>query len=190
MLDIVTGIILKPVETFRQIKGKKLFWLATLVLIVSLSPVWNISNTEVWIGRPTAIVLFEYLVGSLLGFVSMGIYALIVFPISRLINGTGSFLDTYQALGFSVLPCLFTAPVMVLRFLTASLGFLTSVLDLIELGLICWTIVLGVIALREVHQLTTGRAVSAYVSPFVVLFLLLGLVVFIITLVAGSLIGM
>jgi hypothetical protein len=98
--------------------------------------------------------------------------------LARTFGGTGSYVGLLSGLGFANLPAIFGAPLALLSLAGGLSTQLIYGLGLAALSL--WTAVLGVIALRESHSLSTARAVATYLIP--------GAVILVISLVIGLLV--
>ena len=94
--------------------------------------------------------------------------------ISWLLGGNGSYPETLSALGFAgVLPGIVR---IILTVLTKDMGDLGEALKTVsDIGLSLWNLMLGVVAVREAHGLSTLQAVgacAAFVGIIIVLVLL------------------
>lgn len=74
-------------------------------------------------------------------------------------------------MGFATLPNIFQAPIGLIAILSGGLAgaFIALCLGSV-LGI--WVLILDVLAIREAHKFSTGRAIATLVLPFVVLIVL------------------
>lgn len=92
---------------------------------------------------------------------------------ARFLGGKGAYTALLSAQGFATAPSLLFAPLYLVGSIFGT-GFGLMVLTI----LILWSLILNVVAVREVHQFSTGRAVGALILPGALLFLVVFLFVF------------
>jgi hypothetical protein len=119
---------------------------------------------------PIASMTMSVVVGFILWVVIAGIFHVV----AKILGGTGAFTEMLVLMGFAMLPNIFQAPIGLIAILS---GGLTGAF--IAIGL-------DVLAIREAHKFSTGRAIATLVLPFVVLMVL----VFVLIIVGIFLISM
>jgi len=119
------------------------------------------------------------------GFIGWVVIAGIFHVVAKILGGKGAFTEMLVLMGFAMLPNIFQAPIGLIAIFS---GGLTGALIAIGLGgiLAIWVLILDVLAIREAHKFSTGRAIATLVLPFVVLMVL----VFILIIVGIFLISM
>jgi hypothetical protein len=130
---------------------------------------------------PIASMTMSVVVGFILWVVITGI----LHVIAKILGGKGAFTEMLVLMGFAMLPNIFQAPIGLIALFY---GGLTGAFIAIGLGgiLAIWVLILNVLAIREAHKFSTGRAIATLVLPFVVLMVL----VFVLIIVAIFLISM
>jgi hypothetical protein len=183
MADIFTkirGFLFEPARTFREVKGEdlgeSLTYLAVLTLVFAVlaaaATLLSVGGMSGAFGIATgvfavfAVFIFMFIavaVTTLIGTVWLHIWV-------YLVGGREGMGQTWKVVVYSMTPALL-------------LGWIPLI------GLIAnlWAVVLEVIGIRELHGLSTARAVLAVVLPYILLFVLavLALAFFLIP-VAGS----
>jgi hypothetical protein len=119
------------------------------------------------------------------GFIGWVVIAGILHVIAKILGGKGAFTEMLVLMGFAMLPNIFQAPIGLIALFY---GGLTGAFIAIGLGgiLAIWVLILDVLAIREAHKFSTGRAIATLVLPFVVLIVL----VFVLIIVGIFLISM
>lgn len=185
--DILVDVIVAPVKAFQYLSVQRHVGLAYVVAFVvvllgmlAADPVavgdqallddardGGLAFWPVWLGSAA--------LGAAIGLVlAAGFQHIVVW----LLGGKNRFSYTFQAMGFAVLPNVFLAPLAVVHRMVDLGAFML----LANRGVYIWSLVLLVIAMREVHKFSTGRAIAAVAIPlvigavltFVVAFLALG----------------
>jgi len=164
-LSLLVDVLAAPVAAFRYLSKQRHVGLALLVAVVSsltfsAAPVAYFPLEDAAVLPVQTSWLSEAIAAVVVLLIGAGIYHVI----ARLLGGRNSYVFMLQALGFTTLPNVLAAPIYVLqRFVNVS-----SLVVLVNWAITAWTAVLGVIAIREVYGLSTGRAVVAYLIPVVV----------------------
>jgi len=119
------------------------------------------------------------------GFILWVVIAGILHVVAKILGGKGAFTEMLVLMGFAMLPNIFLAPISLIAIFS---GGLTGAFIAIGLGgiLAIWILILDVLAIREAHKFSTGRAIATLVIPFVVLMVL----VFVLIIAAIFLISM
>ncbi len=105
---------------------------------------------------------------------------------SSFLGGRGDASRLYAAFGLTYLPSVVAVPVSLLTSARSDLGSLGLALTL---GILVWRLVLDIIAIREVYDFGTGKAVAAALLPLGVPILLFIVLVIIWLMTAAALIG-
>ncbi|RLG30995.1 hypothetical protein DRN97_09900 [Methanosarcinales archaeon] len=105
------------------------------------------------------------------GFISWVVIAGILHLVAKVLGGKGAFTEMLVLMGFATLPNIFQAPIGLIAILSGGLAgaFIALCLGSV-LGI--WVLILDVLAIREAHKFSTGRAIATLVLPFVVLIVL------------------
>lgn len=169
--DLLYGVLASPAKTLRQISERPpLSWAILIVILVSLLIGITLEQPEfLKLGRGSFILLYMSL-SAIMWLIGVGL----VHFMGRLLGGQGNYLGLFCAWGFASLPGIFMAPLALLGRLPGILGTLLEVLG--NLALVVWMLVLGVLAVRETHGLSTGRAVAAFLIPSAVIGIIIGII--------------
>lgn len=161
ILEMLDGVIRKPVSAMNTIaREKPLGWalgiFAAATLLNSLTADYAALEELVDFSMRTPSVLLLQVCSALAGlFVSTGI----LYLLSLIFKGSGSFWSLFSALGFAQFP-IFLNP---LGALLGKVGGIAAVLGgLLTFGVGIWVMVLNVIALRESRSITTGASIGVY----------------------------
>lgn len=202
LLETTVGVLTSPVPTMRGLASEpRAGWAVILtVAIALLSAVETAgvagSGTPSPFGpeatpAPPEQLRWVMLVGGavFLPLVALGVLAVwsaILHGVARLFGGIGRYGSVFTTVGFAQAPQVFT---VLGTLLTVTVGLLGQVVSwLLGVGLFVWSAVLSVIAVRESHRLTTGKAVAVYLIPVAVaIALAVLLVVLIVVLIIGGL---
>lgn len=177
LFNWLSGVLVAPVSTLKKIAEAKPLGRALLVFVaVSLiGAIVSVHNpqTQELLGQlmadlgvylSTSFIIISSLVLALLFFLfSAGVMHFV----ARLFKGAGSFEGLLSAYAFSVFPQVIGAPLNVLATLASPMGLALS--GFLSFALSIWVLVLGVIALRESHGLTSGKAVGVYLLHLLII---------------------
>lgn len=200
LLETAVGVLTSPVATMRGLASEpRAGWAVILtVAIAVLSAVETAgvagSGTPAPFGPeapgPPEELRWVLLLGGaiFLPLVALGVLAVwsaILHGIARLLGGTGHYGTVFTTVGFAQAPQVFT---VVGTLLTVTVGLIGQVVSwLLGIGLFVWSAVLSVIAVRESHRLTTGKAIAVYLIPIgIAVALAILLVVLIVVLIIGG----
>lgn len=192
ILGRARGVITAPVPTFRGVARDAPLGQAlgvVLIVFVLSSVVQSLGFATDPEGLPQVPRAMTVVGGLVIGLpaalLSFVVWTALVLLCARLLGGRGDFRGTLSGLGFAYVPVIFGVIVAALALpVGATAG---PVVVLAFLGTALWSLALDVIAVREVHDVTTGRAVGAVLLPVVALGVL-GALLFL-TLVATLLTG-
>jgi len=120
------------------------------------------------------------------GFIGWVVTAGILHLVAKILGGKGVFTEMLVLMGFALLPNIFQAPIGLVVILSGGLtgAFLSMVLGGI---LAIWILILDIIAIREAHKFSTGRAIATLILPFAILIVLAFILVIGIFLMSGIL---
>lgn len=162
ILDLLDGVIRKPVSTFNIIAEEKPIGWA--LLIFAASSLFSLLTTDYSAFEPlqispapvTAVQIFFVATGLFIG-------AGVLHLLSRLFKGTGGYWGLFSALGFAQFPS-FLLPLATL--LGKMAGIIGSILGgLLSFAAGIWVLVLYVIALRESRKISTGASIITLLIP-------------------------
>ena len=194
ILDIVYGVLFEPGETFaRFAQEPPLVSIVIIFLVLNLAGVLTgFYTTPVYLDRISewpgiagpganqAMLSFVAIFGFLLSAIKWFFMAGLLHLLAELYGGTGTAKSVWAVYGAAGLPVLFMLPLQIGAGLFNTGMWYDFITGLLTLGLYIWCVVLLVIGLREVHHITTGRAVLVVITPWLMLaFLLLVSLIFI-----------
>ena len=169
--DIIYGVLFEPGQTFSRLGfERERAGLAALVFI-GVFIVDHISAQAISIHKPSVIAVPAFVTGWFWGLklVFSGLFLLTMSGIISILgecfyqksNGLGLLI----ALGFTVLPLVFGAPVHYALILIGfpALGMVFSALAIL------WVIVLQIISIKAAMELDTVPAIALYFSPVIIL---------------------
>lgn len=193
LLENVYGTLFSPVSTFKQMLEERTSVSAAVVVVLvasicsgaggaliqstlssslggypspSPSPGFETSQMQSMLPPTASLVM-----GVVSGVVGWIIIAGVLHIVAKALGGNGTFESMLLLMGFANLPNIFQAPVGLVAFLSGGLSGLMIFLGLGGLlGL--WILALDVIAIREAHDFSTGRAIATLVLPIVVIVVL------------------
>lgn len=176
-LRMLIDALIEPVGLFRRLRMQPLPLFALIVAGVSQLALTPLNAETVrfqgqFQGQfevPAGVVSIGSGIGQLLIFF---VLVLCIHAAARILGGTGSLSGVISGLGMAMTPALLAAPIYVLSAVTG-----LSALSMLSVPLLTlWSFVLDVLAVREVHQLTTGRAFfSILMAVFILLLVGLGI---------------
>jgi len=185
LVNYIYGTLSSPSQTFRQIiESESALKGALLIVLIAVfcSSAGNLLGQEVFsdffeefsfgsyssvdeISLSPQVYLIMGVVGGFLGWIFLTV---IYHVIAKLLGGKGTFTQLLALMGFSHTPNVFQAPVGLFSVLA---GGLTGVLIYIVFGgiLSIWALILEVLAVKEAHKFSTGRAVLVIFIPVLLL---------------------
>lgn len=192
-LEIVYGILFQPVPTLRRLAarppmGLAVFIFAVAILISSVASLQGLPSGEGmdlslrnfsgaggvdpemftrWMAAFQSrlgmkLFPFQLLISAVWWILS----AALVHLTAEALGGRGRALSLLALIGIVQLPAVLLAPAAILGRLISPL-----VVSLTTAGLSLWTLVLGILAIRENYGFSTGRAVGAMFLPVIGFFL-------------------
>lgn len=164
-LELITDVILHPRDAFRYLARNKHVGLAFIVAIAGTITLIASEGTPTvpndFIEAGPVLLVVSSAFGALIG---LPLSAGIVHIVARLLGGKNRYVFTLQAAGFTILPHLLAAPFYALHRVVD----IFFVIQAVRLITNIWTTVLYVVAVREVYNFTTGRAIVTLAIPFVI----------------------
>lgn len=172
-MDLLGDVIQTPVKAFSYLASSRAdrIGLAVVVYVVSQIPsTWGrhpfgiaVQSTPLRLlgNAASALISFAFIVG-------------VIHLFARMLGGRNRYAKLFQAYGIALLPQLLTSPFIVWFLTTGSSGLLQTV---IGWGTNIWLLVLQVIAIREVYNFSTARAIGAMLLPALIVGILFGLLV-------------
>ncbi|MCL0060027.1 YIP1 family protein [Dehalococcoidia bacterium] len=186
ILETLIGVLARPTSTIHSIcQQRPIGWAIIVYLVVSLVSAITWIETGFYdlegMGLPD-LGMPGILVGSLIiNIITLVIFTAICHLVASLLGGRGSYSGLFSGFGFASVPGIFVAPLAVIGMLPM-VGPLLSVLG--NFGVIVWSLVLSILAIRENYLISTGRAIL-----IVLIVLLLGVILLVLSgLLAGLLV--
>lgn len=187
-LELVYGTLFDPVNTFRYVAAHPS--LATVVMIFVLINAAEVVMNVVLVGRYLSGVEYSYsmslhaaralgpvlgVAGFLIGVFKWFVVSGVLHLLAEFFGGRGKAVGVFAVYGLAGLPAIFMIPVQFLLLVAVPAGvFATFLVSLAGLAVLIWSVSLLVLGIREVHGLSTTRAVAVVLTPLgVVLALLL-----------------
>ncbi len=178
----VKGFLLSPVETFQKVKDEdlgplmKYFVILTLIFSILMAVIMiGLSSAMLSIlpvklpfmagaaaGGLAAVVTFITLLISLL--IGLFIVAAIVHIFVYLLGGRKGYTQTVKAIGYGMTPSLL-------------LGWIPFIGIIVSI----WALIVEIIGVRELQEMSTGKAVLAVILPWIIIGIIVGIAI----LVAG-----
>lgn len=212
LLSWYIGLIVRPVHTLQQIVEAKPVVLGLLTLLIvaiangivsfglGLDTTFFEEFTDEEINVGVGFVVFATLLFVAYVAVQFGFFSLIVHLISKLFGGDGAY--TGMLAGLMMLSILSLIPVIpgLLDAITSGIGEsaegetspFEAISAIVSLVVLVWTIILGIILIRENYRLTTGMAVLSGIASFfaaivvgVILFILMIIVLVVMVVAMG-----
>ncbi|NMX21701.1 hypothetical protein C5S30_04560 [ANME-1 cluster archaeon GoMg4] len=180
LLENISGTFFSPASTFRRMLEERtsVTTAAIIVLIASIcSGAGSILTQSAFMSMFAEFPGFEEMMLSPIlsmtlsvvgGFISWVVIAGILHIVAKVLGGEGAFTEMLVLMGFAMLPNIFQAPIGLVTLLS---GGLSGAFIAMGLGgiLTIWVLILDVLAIREAHKFSTGRAIATLVLPFVIL---------------------
>lgn len=185
-LEIVYGVLFEPVKTMKKAAENPplvtalaivtiLSLLGTLMVLLNFSRVLSQSlDAGSILPGARALVPVGAFIGLVFSYIKWFGYSAVLHLAADLLGGRGGARGVFAAAGLAGLPGILLIPFQFLGY-WYGLGNLavTVLLLLAGLAVEVWSSIILVIGIREVHLLSTGRAVLVFFIPFMALFLLL-----------------
>jgi hypothetical protein len=167
LIELMTGIIFSPRETFQDLKQHKVVVPATILYLIAGLPFILVSqalNPEAQVSLTAPVVAQSLLINIFTLFIVAGL----IYLSAKILGGEGDYLQMVQAVGFASLPRILLA--IFLPFVYTMGARIEVIFGYANIAVSFWCFVLGVLAISETHEFTVGRAVGT-------LFVMLGLLI-------------
>jgi hypothetical protein len=165
-VEMVKGFIMKPVETFQKVKGGSLgdafvyflillvidAILSTIVLAIGLSAMSIYQSIPGFKGAVPVMVFFGTLIGGIIGIFIGGAW-LHIFVWA--LGGKKGYVQTVKSLMYGSTPGLLLGWIPIVSFIGG-----------------IWAIVLDILGIKELQEMSLGRAVAAVVIAGVILIII------------------
>jgi len=177
LLDSIYDVLFCPSPALRRIGEESRWGMAVLVYLVCLI------LPAIAMGFFIKTLGFHKFGGMLVAAEVVGRFMLLVLGVAvlhlvaELFGGKGTAKGLLAAMCFAHLPQLLAVPFFVISMLWAS-SFWKALVPLVSVAVSCWTLVLNIVAIKEVYQISGGRAVLIFVIPIIaVLAMTVGLLI-------------
>lgn len=177
IFELIYGILFDPLHTMREVainppwvKGIILYvlisLLSCLVTYVMSSSSWHmqINATDMQV-LSTIVGPFFMITFLLIMLISWFMYSGLLHLLADFFGGRGRGIGVLTVLALSSLPMLIFMPLNLILFLLTPESMANIFSFLFSLGASVWGAILLCLGIREVHQLTTGRAVLVVLLP-------------------------
>src|SRR5918999_1053348 len=203
LLETAVSVVTRPVPTLRRLTSDpKVSWgiivtvviaLATAVLTAVQPETSAPQEIPSQPGFPTenfmrTLGVALVILGPLFSLGSLAIWTAILLGTSRLLGGRGGYAGLFTGLAFASIPNIFSVPAQLLPLALGGAG--RALAGLVSFGIGIWVFVLGILAVRENNDFSTGRAVAAVMIPIgVIILLIIVLAVVLVAMFASSMNG-
>ena len=175
-LERVYDVLFQPRTAMRQIAAERPLGQAVVAVITSsVLPLWGLylSGRTTIMGNKLGLLLaFELLTVFLLWFGKAAVLHLL----TELCGGLGRVTGLLAALGFATLPRLLIIPLAVLSMLLPE-ELQAALLGLGVAIVVLWSVVLDILALKGTYDITSAKAISILVAPYLAFLVIAGCVV-------------
>lgn len=173
ILELVYEVLLQPVATFRDLPERRPVGATVILFLFNLLTTLVVTTATVGRNLPPFLAGFLSSFTLTMGFLTalaawVGVAGVLQI-LAELFGGQGRGFDLWLATALAALPGIFYVPV---NLLTTFLGAKKSIL---VIALFLWQVILTTLAVREIHRLSTLRAMIVVLLP--ILFFLLSLVI-------------
>jgi len=165
--ETLGGVITRPISTIRSIcEQRPIGWAIIVVLVVSVITTIGMDHGTLealgvaGLGVPAVAALFF-----IINLISLLLLAAIYHLAASFLGGNGTFRGLFCGSAFAAMPGMFAAPLALIGLLS-TVGAVISGLG--SFGIVVWSLVLGILAVRENYLISTGRAVLIYLLAPVV----------------------
>ena len=177
-VEKIKGFLVSPVETFRKVKdegiGSVVKYFVGIALIYSIlsAIIFAVASSMVMPfmskampfaglagGALAAVIFVSSLIGSI---IALFVGGAIIHAFVYLVGGRKGYTQTVKALGYGSTPGLLLGWI-------PFIGFVFSI----------WSLILQILGVRELHEISTGRAVLAVILPGIIIGLIIAAVVYV-----------
>ena len=168
LTEKITGFVMRPVETFREVRGETFgdaaTYFAVLLLINAvLSGIVGLLGFRS-VGMPGADIagagglggmIGAFIIAVIAGIIGLIIGAIILHIGVIIMGGQGGFISTFKATVYGLTPYYLLGWIPVI-------GFLAGI----------WGLIVEIFGIRELHDMDTGKAVIAWVISVVIVIII------------------
>ena len=188
MMDLFYNYIFKPKDNILNLAEKKPYLFTLGIVCFAKYSIYIASLME----KPTSDYLSSTLTSGFVGNFISFLFFLLLFSVfihltSRFFGGEGKMDTLFIALGISIYPAVLYTPVSMLFNSFGALGL--SLLGLSKFLILIWIIYLQILAVKNIYNLSSGKASVAYFSPFILVISLLILSIILIMIIGLYLLG-
>lgn len=204
LFELLYGVISKPTETLRYTVEKKpvaqaillfvaMMWVVAIAGIPSTYYQFRLmpdpTGESAFIAR--VLIIISIVAAPFLAVLNLTIFSAIYHGVAKLFKGEGTYGSMVSSIGFASFPRLFETPFSLFVLFGGRLGgsgvffAMLGLYSLVSLAFRIWSIFLKVIAIRESHNISTGKATLSYIIPWAALWLILVVLIFFIIMFAG-----
>jgi hypothetical protein len=180
MNELIYGVIFSPTATFRKISAEPPLFrgfiiFLTVIILTSLVNTLippDLSGVDVQFTDAIAKAgPYLGVIGAVFSFLGWFIQAGIYHLFAELVGGHGKATGVLTVLALSELPKAIIIPLQVISYFKTEtlLGKFLSIAAVITA--VVWGIILLVIGLKEIHQISTSRAIAVVILPLAVMFI-------------------
>lgn len=199
-IDLLYGVITKPAKTLRHIAESKPVFIAillyaTIMLINAIARLpESINIIERTLNQSNlpglnvrALATLGVIAAPFITTIFLILLSGVLHLFAKLLKGDGDYRGLISSLGFASFPSVLAAPFILIYLAGGIAGNILYLISKLVFGI--WVIVLNIIAIRENYKFSTLRAVVTYVSPLIILFVFILLLVISIAALLSATIG-
>jgi hypothetical protein len=184
LLETSVSVVSRPVPTLgRLTSSPKVGWAVVVTLVIAVaSSIITAVRPETTVapqlpsqpgfrteGMVETLGVVFAILGPLFALGFLAVWTAILLGTSRLLGGRGGYAGLFTGLAFAGVPNVFSVPAQLLPLALGTAGGVLA--GLVSFGIGIWVFVLGILAVRENNDFSTGRAVGAVLIPIGVLIL-------------------
>lgn len=202
LFDLIYGVLFDPGRTFKKAAASPPLWQSVFIYAVinllsgimgifiklRVMPFGTLDLAVPVIQVVKGMIPLLAIGGFFMQFIKWFTYSALLHLIADFLGGKGSARGVFTVYGLAALPTLFLIPVQLLVIALDPRSILVNIILIpVSLALAIWGIILLVMGIREVHRLSTGRAIAVVLTPVLVMAVLAILTLIIIISFAASL---
>ncbi len=185
--EIIYGVLFDPVETFRRVAAApplgRVLLIYTLVSVLGALMGYYFSSqvlqedmyneAGMLSGVMENVIPLMIFGGLLISFVKWIVYSGLLHMVAELFGGSGRAVGVLAVTGLASLPAILFIPFELAVLLAGGEGPVATIVSgLFSLASVIWGFILNVLGIREVHGITTGRALAVVATPVVAIIVL------------------
>ncbi len=184
-LEIVYGMFFSPANTFSAIRqfpmvGRAVVFFLFVQLLSTVNVIAIVREQFPDLLGAGFITFFPFMVLTM-ALIGWFLNTAVLQLLAEFMGGSGRGMTLFSALGFAYAPTLFSAPASLLLSRTNP-----TLLNLVTFLITFWVLGLTVLAVKTIHEFSTGKAVWVLVIPLLsILVLMLGFAVFTVMVIMG-----